>query len=215
MKLIAITDVHGRNHVLKWLVDLAKDFALLVIAGDVSDWGDKEFFRNFYKTLSDKSIMTFFVPGNHDPCNESFPNNESFPKIVNLHGKLTTFNGLIFLGIGGSNITPFKTPFELKDDQAFELLSKFSNQIDVLISHASPFGTKCDRTYRGNHIGSKPVRSFIEKVKPKVVISGHVHEARGIDFLGDTLIVNPGPAMNGFYAIISINGKPRADLLQV
>lgn len=89
------------------------------------------------------------------------------------------------------------------------------NQIDVFISHASPHGTKCDRSFRGNHIGSKPIRSFIEKAKPRVIISGHVHEARSIDVLGDTLSVNPGPALNGFHAIISINGKPRADLLQI
>jgi Icc-related predicted phosphoesterase len=210
MELLAITDVHGKTQVSKWLTELAKNFDLLVIAGDVTDWGDEEFFKGFYKTLSDNNITTLFVPGNHDPCYES-----TFPKMLNLHGESTTFNGLIFCGMGGSNPTPFNTPFELRDDQATELLSRFPDRIDVLISHASPYGTKCDRTYRGNHIGSKPVRSFIEKVKPKVVISGHVHEARGIDVLGDTLIVNPGPAMNGFYAIISMNGKPRADLLQV
>ncbi|MGQ9468288.1 MAG: metallophosphoesterase family protein [Nitrososphaerales archaeon] len=122
---------------------------------------------------------------------------------------------MIFCGIGGLNPTPFNTPFELDDDRAYELLLRLPNRIDVLISHASPYGTKCDRSYKGNHIGSKPVRSFIEKVKPKVVISGHVHEARSMDVLGETLIVNPGPAMNGFYAIIFINGKPKADLLQV
>ncbi len=210
MKLLAITDIHGKTQVLKWLIELAKNFDLLIIAGDVTDWGDEEFFRSFYKSLSDNNITTLFVPGNHDPCHES-----TFPKILNLHGESTTFNGLIFCGIGGSNPTPFNTPFELRDDQAIELLSRFSDRVDALISHASPYGTKCDRTYRGNHIGSKPVRSFIEKVKPKVVISGHVHEARCIDVLGDTLIVNPGPAMNGFYAIISMDGKPRADLLQV
>ncbi|MEM3383137.1 MAG: metallophosphoesterase [Nitrososphaerales archaeon] len=210
MNLLAITDIHGRNQVLKWLIKLAKDFELLVIAGDVTDWGDKDFFINFYKTLSDNNIITFFVPGNHDPYNKL-----TFPKITDLHGELRTFNSLIFCGIGGSNPTPFNTPFELKDEQAIDLLSKFSNRIDVLISHASPFGTKCDLTYKGNHIGSKPVRSFIEKVKPKFVISGHVHEARGMDVLGETLIINPGPAMNGFYAIISINGKPKVDLLQL
>ncbi|MEM3078484.1 MAG: metallophosphoesterase [Nitrososphaerales archaeon] len=210
MKLLAITDIHGKTQVLKWLIELAKNFDLLIIAGDVTDWGDEEFFRSFYKTLSDNNITTLFVPGNHDPCYES-----TLPKILNLHGESTTFNGLTFCGIGGSNPTPFNTPFELKDDQVVELLSRFPERVDILISHASPYGTKCDRTYRGNHIGSKPIRSFIEKVKPKVVISGHVHEARCIDVLGDTLIVNPGPAMNGFYAIISMDGKPRADLLQV
>jgi len=210
MKLLAITDVHGRTQVLKWVIELSKDFDLLVIAGDVAEWGDEKLFRNFYKSLSDNNIKTLFVPGNHDPILEL-----SLDKVSNLHGRSINLGGLIFCGIGGSNPTPFNTPFELDDDRAYELLSRLPNQIDVLISHASPYGTKCDRSYGGNHIGSKPIRSFIEKAKPKVVISGHVHEARSMDILGDTLIVNPGPAMNGFYTIISINGKPRADLLQI
>lgn len=209
MKLLAIADVHGNSQVIKWVIELCKDFGLLAVAGDAAEWGDVEFFRDFYKSLSDNNIETLFVPGNHDPVLEL-----DIEKVVNLHGKSTNFDGLIFCGIGGSSPTPFNTPFELGNDQACELLSRFPDKIDVLISHASPYGTKCDRSYRGNHIGSKPVRSFIEKTKPKVVVSGHVHEARNIDVLGDTLIVNPGPAMNGFYAVISINGKPKADLLQ-
>lgn len=210
MELLAITDVHGRTQVSKWIIELSKDFDLLAIAGDVAEWGDEKFFRNFYKYLSDNNIKTLFVPGNHDPILEL-----SLDKISNLHGRSINFDDLTFCGIGGSNPTPFNTPFELDDDRAYELLFRLPDKIDVLISHASPYGTKCDRSYRGDHIGSKPVRSFIDKAKPKVVISGHVHEARSIDFLGDTLIVNPGPAMNGFYAIISINGKPKADLLQI
>ncbi|MCP8317678.1 MAG: hypothetical protein H3Z51_12595, partial [archaeon] len=53
MKLLAITDVHGRTQVLKWLIELSKDFDLLAVAGDVTEWGDENFFRNFYKLISD------------------------------------------------------------------------------------------------------------------------------------------------------------------
>ncbi|MGQ9719168.1 MAG: metallophosphoesterase family protein [Nitrososphaerales archaeon] len=210
MRLIAITDVHGRTNVLSWLTRLGKNFDLLVIAGDVTDWGDKEFFENFYKSLSNNNIRSFFVPGNHDP-----KIGLNLSNISNLHGKSVTFGGLVFCGLGGSNITPFNTPFELDDGQANGILSKLPGKIDVLVSHASPYGTRCDQSYRGEHIGSKPVRNFIEKVKPKAVITGHVHEARSTDFLGDTLMVNPGAAMGGFYAAISLDGKPTADLLQI
>ncbi|MCP8306431.1 MAG: metallophosphoesterase [archaeon] len=209
MKLLAISDVHGNSGVLKWLTELGRYADLLIVAGDVADWGDVEFFRNFYKVISEKGIETFFVPGNHDPDYEL-----SLPNVSNLHGNAVDFDGSIFCGIGGSNPTPFNTPFELDDSQADELISRLPPKVDVLVSHASPYNTRCDRSYRGDHIGSTPVRRFIKKTKPKVVICGHVHEGRSTDLLGDTLIVNPGPAMSGFYVTISFNGRPRADLLQ-
>jgi Icc-related predicted phosphoesterase len=113
MKLLAKTDVHGRTQVLKWVIELSKDFDLLVIAGDVMEWGDERFFRNFYKSLSGDTIETLFVLGNHDPILEL-----TRDKISNLHGRSINFGGLIFCGIGGSNPTPLNTPFELDDDRA-------------------------------------------------------------------------------------------------
>lgn len=209
MKLLAISDVHGNGDVLKWLTELGRFADLLIIAGDVADWGDIKFFRNFYKVISEKGLRTFFVPGNHDPDYEL-----SLPKISNLHGNAVDFDGLTFCGIGGSNPTPFNTPFELDDSQAEEIISRLPNKVDVLVSHTSPYNTRCDRSYGGDHIGSKPVRRFIEKTKPKVVICGHVHEGRSTDSLWDTLIVNPGPAMSGFYVTVFFDGRTKVDLLQ-
>ena len=36
------------------------------------------------------------------------------------------------------------------------------------------------------------------------VFCGHIHEARGIDYIGDTRIVNPGPVSAGHYAVFDV-----------
>ena len=58
--------------------------------------------------------------------------------------------------------------------------------------------------FLGKHVGSTAVRTFIEKNKPDVVVCGHIHEARGTDILGSTLMINCGSAAQGNYAMIDI-----------
>jgi Icc-related predicted phosphoesterase len=47
------------------------------------------------------------------------------------------------------------------------------------------------------------------------VLSGHIHEARGIVEQEGTLFVNPGAAKDGFAALLDINAETKATLLQV
>ncbi|WP_252901414.1 metallophosphoesterase family protein [Vulcanisaeta sp. JCM 14467] len=84
----------------------------------------------------------------------------------------------------------------------------------MLVSHYPPYGTNVDKAWNGEHIGSKSVRKLIEDIKPLVVLCGHVHESRGIDKLGSTVIVNPGPLASGYYAIVSVSddGTVNAEL---
>jgi Icc-related predicted phosphoesterase len=49
--------------------------------------------------------------------------------------------------------------------------------------------------------------SFIELHQPDVVVCGHVHEARGVDTIGKTQVVNCGQAGKGYYAVINLDDK--------
>jgi Icc-related predicted phosphoesterase len=44
----------------------------------------------------------------------------------------------------------------------------------------------------GEHAGNKTVRKVIERIKPILAISGHLHECAGIDKIGKTVVINPG-----------------------
>jgi Icc-related predicted phosphoesterase len=47
----------------------------------------------------------------------------------------------------------------------------------VFVSHAPPYGTPLDIMLNGEHVGSKAVRSYIEKNKPFISLHGHIHES--------------------------------------
>jgi hypothetical protein len=49
---------------------------------------------------------------------------------------------------------------------------------DIIVSHGPPH-TCGDLTLSGSHVGSKALLAAIERVRPKAVFCGHIHEAAG------------------------------------
>ena len=76
----------------------------------------------------------------------------------------------------------------------------------IFVTHQPPYGL-VDEVPVGKHIGSRGIREAMELAKAPIVISGHVHEARGYIFVESTLVVNPGPAKDGYAAIIDLNTR--------
>jgi hypothetical protein len=72
-----------------------------------------------------------------------------------------------------------------------------------MVPHVPPNGTKIDMIGNGAHVGSHSVRDFIKKHKPDISISGHIHEARGNDKMGNTLLFNAGMFREGGYVEIT------------
>jgi len=60
---------------------------------------------------------------------------------------------------------------------------------DVLVTHEPPAGV-LDLGHSGRHIGTRTVLELLTRLRPRVLTCGHVHEAPGIERLGDTLVVN-------------------------
>lgn len=131
---------------------------------------------------------------------------------VNLHLQaLELAPGVGVMGVGWSTPTPFGTPSETDDGQIARWLEEahagakdFVNLL--LVAHDPPYGTAVDQVSPGNHVGSRSVREFIERVQPDVCLTGHIHEASGVDELGRTQVVNPGPLPWGGYALIRFDG---------
>lgn len=66
----------------------------------------------------------------------------------------------------------------------------------VFLSHCPPRNTQLDLAY-GRHAGSQALRDFLERTQPAISLHGHVAEVeqrqgRFAEWLGDTLVVNPG-----------------------
>jgi Icc-related predicted phosphoesterase len=148
---------------MKWLSHASKKFDGVFIGGDITSWGDLQFTNRLLKAVGDEWKRIFFVPGNHDPRETAGVGS------VNLHGQAVKIGRYSVGGLVGSNVTPFGTPFEMPDDEANSILRGLG-KVDLLISHCPPFGTNCDLTEGGDHVGSKPVREFIQRESPRLVL---------------------------------------------
>lgn len=206
MKIIHFTDFHGRK--LK-NPDLLQAVDLVLISGDITDFGGEREAREVLEPFLDKNFLTLAVPGN---CDNKDVNNYLAKNGMNIFGKIKEYREAIIGGLGGGNPSPFYTPQEYPENTIKEFTEKIKNlgdkgkKISILVTHTPPYNTKVDKVFLGKHIGSKIVRRFIEEKKLDLVLTGHIHEAKGVDKIGNTIIINPGPAPK-HYAVIEIDGK--------
>jgi Icc-related predicted phosphoesterase len=84
----------------------------------------------------------------------------------------------------------------------------------VLAVHAPPKG-HLDKTSSRSDLGSRAITDIVKKYSPKLVVSAHIHESRGVEKENNTTYVNPGPASKGYAAIIDINEDVVIDLIQM
>ena len=137
---------------------------------------------------------------------------------VSLHGRGRLIGSLGIMGLGGSNYTPFNTPYEFSEYELGAFMASGFAQIGdaknfILVSHTPPVKTKTDRLANGNHVGSKAVRTFIEEKQPLLCLTGHIHESRGQDYIGRTHILNPGMMKEGGYIEVTYENGELSALL--
>jgi hypothetical protein len=129
---------------------------------------------------------------------------------ISLHAAVREFNGYQIAGLSGSLPCPGKTPQEYSEEEYEAILDQIrvpAGKLLIMVSHQPPAGTLNDQVSPGVHVGSKSVRHFIEKHRPLACFTGHIHEGIAVDHIGDTVIINPGPAGAGNYAVAEIEGK--------
>ena len=215
MIILQVSDLHGHRGMIEKISNKTKEIGadLIIFVGDVTNFGTIEEFKSILLDLSRiTNRKIYFVPGNCDP--REALNAKVSENIVNLHMKIEEDRSLIFGGIGGSNKTPFSTPIELDENEIERILREFS-AIDfrrfVLVTHVPPYKT-LDKVRFGRHVGSKELREFIETYQPRLILTAHIHESRGIYRLGESLIINAGPAANGYAAVIKIKIEKKDEI---
>jgi hypothetical protein len=206
VKLLHVTDIHGSRRALKEIMRLYPAVDLIVISGDVANYFDLHFFYEFFEEICKVDKKVLYVLGNNEPRDLEAPH-----PCVKLDGRKEEALGLIFGGLGGSPYTPYNTPNEYSEEEAENVLNGLG-KVDILISHAPPYGTRADKGYKG-HFGSKAVLSYVLKYRPRLVLSGHVHEAHYAGWLNGTLIINPGMTREGHYAVVNVGGDITYELV--
>ncbi|WP_457741858.1 metallophosphoesterase family protein [Thermococcus sp.] len=203
MRIVAISDIHGNLKTVRRLVEsLNQEFDALLVAGDITHFSGAESARKVLEPLLEAGIKIVAVHGNCDGMDVP----ELLEKLgISAHDNRVKIGKTGIVGIGGSNITPFHTVWELSEHEIRGILERNYQKGDLILSHVPPHGTKADLTHSGLHAGSKALREFIEERLPPIVVAGHIHEARSIDKVGETLVVNPGPLFKGYYAVVDLD----------
>ena len=223
LKILVIADVHGEFEKFSRMADKMRehDFDLVICPGDFTDmYNTPEGFSQLdVAEMIVQKLLSFgkpvlCIPGNHEPYDIL----DVFDEYgVNLHERLKKIKDFEFIGFGGA-ATPFNTKFEPTEEEikkALEAKAREAKGRTILIVHNPPFGTNLDKTETGEHVGSKAVREFIEKEKPVLAISAHIHEAGGIDRLGQTTLFYPGASYEGFYGLVEIDKDVKCEIKKI
>jgi len=205
MKIVSFGDVHMATRNLARMDEVMRDTDLVIVSGDLTNFGGIDDAGKVINDVRRSCGQVLALPGNLD-TGEVIPFLER--EGVALHGRGTVIDGVAIFGCGGSNITPFKTPIELTEDEIYETLIRGYGEVRdarplVMVCHTPPFETRCDRIAGGRAVGSTAARRFIQEFKPDLCISGHIHESAGVDTLGPTTIVNAGPFKDGGYIVVT------------
>lgn len=209
MRFLVLTDLHQKRSCLEWInrviAEQRPDFTLFL--GDITDMGTAEDAADIVASIGSE---VYAIPGNCDPLDMP----AGIASVAHdMHGKRVRIGDYDLVGLGGSNITIFGTPFELEEDDIRDLLEPVAVEGMILMTHVPSYGT-LDHIPGGISVGSPAVRRIVEEFRPVLALSGHIHEDRGVVEADGTVFCNPGPAKDGYCAMVTMaDGRPQVELM--
>ena len=210
MKLLLISDLHGHLDNLQKLEGEIKGADAVLFAGDFSKFQKPETGLPCAEKMRELCPNLFAVLGNCDEPEllESIENLD-----ISVQRSLASFEGLVIAGSGGGSKFTGETPNERDEDDLqadFDVIKNSGLDEEgqwgnlILISHNPPKAQGVDSPAANVHAGSQIFADFIAKTKPLAVLCGHIHEGCGVESIGDTVVVNPGPLCEGNYAVMEL-----------
>lgn len=187
-KILAAGDLHGDSAIAKRLAEKAEkaNVDLVVLAGDITGIVET---KNILKPFKDKKQNVVFVPGNWDESITAKFLSEKY-KIKDIGKHYVTYKGVGLFGIGSPD-----WEMNLNEEKAFKKLKKDFEKIKdlekkIMVSHLHAAGTKSELS---GVPGSTALKKAIEEFKPDLFISGHIHEAEGVEEkIGKTRVISVG-----------------------
>jgi Icc-related predicted phosphoesterase len=181
MRILHVADLHFRKSWFSWVAEQASHYDAVVIAGDLLDLFARhetplgvqaEWVAGWIRACPGKLLIT---SGNHDyEYREAGWLKRDLRPGVFVDGQTTQIRGYKVSLLGWA---PGPTPRET----------------DILIVHAPPSGLTISLDAKGRDGGWSSTREVIERLQPKLVLSGHVHDADAWwGKLGPSLCLNAG-----------------------
>lgn len=185
MKIIAVADLHGR-------LPEIEPCDLLLIGGDSLPmfshsldyqraWSNKHFYPWLDSVPADEVVG---IGGNHDFLFESDPLEAEALPWTYASDRVVEVGDL---RIYGHPWVPYLPNWAFHGESAIVnyLLEEVPEGIDILLSHGPPYkaGT-ADQVLDGEHVGCPDLRAAVNRIKPKAIVCGHIHEGYGEHRIG-------------------------------
>jgi hypothetical protein len=215
MRLLCITDIHGEVRRFEKILAAEPRADLLIIGGDFTNFGKPPEVARMLDIAQAHTPQVLAVAGN---CDSADIDQLLIERGVSLHKRGVRLGNLGFFGL--SAMPPWRgNMYEFPEEDLHRFLAASFAQVEgssryIMVPHCPPRNSEVDRS-GGSNLGSTAVRSWVDKVKPILVICGHIHEARGQAKLDNTLVVNCGPAKNGNYAVAEVGNEVKVELKRV
>ncbi len=206
MRILYVSDIHYSLKQFDWLCAEAKEFDVLVIAGDLLDLGGhadldtQSVVVSKYLQRLGSALPVAVCSGNHDldAQNKSGERTAEWLVHVNLPQVSVDLQSLTVKGCHFSVCSWWDGPVSREEVAGF-LANEALKAVRpwLWVYHAPPDGAKTTWTGK-DYVGDTYLRDFILQHQPDFVLSGHIHnspfrrEGRWIDRIGKTWVFNPG-----------------------
>lgn len=206
MKIVVLADIHSQLEPLERMHTALSAADVVLLAGDITNFGNTKHVQAVFDTLGQHARTILAVPGNCDP-----PMVDAWltQNGRNLHGRAVGVDGWWFVGAGGTLPELGRLPNEAGERLFTDALDRGLAQCQdpsrlVVVTHQPAWNTRLDAIGPDRHAGNRAIRAFIDRTRPRLAVSGHIHDIIGTDNIGPATLLNPGPAKDGHYAEIDL-----------
>lgn len=212
MRIYAAADIHANAERIEHIRSVISEHLpdVLVLAGDVISYFRP---RPVFEQFNAMGVPVLMVRGNSDPgyVDKYF---QKYPNLASLHLNKVFVQSVPFVGLSGTIPLPFRNRVRFFEKALMNTAYPMIDSQTILVVHTPPWGC-LDQVAGRFHSGSKNVRELVDKTQPRLLICGHIHEAAGIDRIGDTTVVNCGMPGTGKGMMIELKHgeKPAVEMV--
>jgi hypothetical protein len=212
MRLYAASDLHGKyryGDIIKDGIRRSRADAV-VLAGDILSYRRN---ADLLRFLDDLPVPVFLVRGNSDPASLERWAAQS-RNVRSLHLNPVVLDGVGLVGVSGTLPLPFHSRVGWHEPRMLRRLAPLVHARTIVVAHPPPHGCR-DRVLGRWSAGSRGLSRLVRKTAPAVMVCGHIHEAAGVERLGDTLVVNCalGPDRLGAQIVLEDGRGPSVEML--
>lgn len=180
-RITCIADTHTQHSKLNLLPT-----DILLHAGDYSYRGRVAEVKSFLEWFSKQPAKhKIFIDGNHDGLSIEEPTLfkeilAEYPNVNYLRHEMIEVEGL---KIWGRPTTPlYGNWWHMEPRESPNMLATLNiipANVDILLTHGPSYGI-LDENQQGEHCGCNDLLNELNRVKPKVLVTGHIHFSSGI-----------------------------------